>query len=127
MIRRLIHIATIAALRVAVHAQTGKTFSTPEEARDALIQAAASGLDAVRELFGPASAQIIRTGDAVEDRNALARFNQLAAEKVQLEHDNTDPKIITLSVGNIAWPFSVPLVEKNSRWYWDVEEGKAEI
>jgi len=127
MIRRLSHSILIAAFCVAVHGQTGKTFSTPEEARDALIQAAASGMEAVKELFGPASGEILRTGDAVEDRNALARFNQLAAEKVQLEREDTNPKIITLSVGNVQWPFAVPLVQNNGRWYWDVQEGKAEI
>jgi hypothetical protein len=127
MIRRLTDIALIAALCVVVHAQTGKTFSTPEEARDALIQAAGSGPDAVKEVFGPASDQIVRTGDAVADRNALARFKELAAEKVQLEREDTNPNIITLSVGKVEWPFAVPLVRNNGRWYWDVEEGKAEI
>jgi hypothetical protein len=45
-----------------------KTFGSPEEARDALLQAAASGLDAVNELFGSGSAEIVRTGDAVQDK-----------------------------------------------------------
>jgi hypothetical protein len=33
----------------------------------------------------------------------------------------------TLLVGTIEWPFSVPLVRKNGRWFWDVVEGKAEL
>lgn len=104
-----------------------KTFSTPEEARDALIEAASKGFDAVRELFGRDSGEIIRTGDEVEDKTVLATFNRLAAEKTQLEAEETLPDERTLLVGVIEWPFSVPLVRKNGRWFWDVVEGKAEL
>jgi len=119
-------VATVVFCAIA-DAQTGKTFSTPEAARDALVQAAASGVDAVKEVLGPSSLQIIRTGDEVADKNALVRFKELAAEKTELERDDTDPNIITLSLGNVQWPFAVPLVQKNGHWYWDVDEGKAEI
>ena len=105
----------------------GKTFSTPEEARDALIEAAQKGLDDVRALFGPESADIVRTGDEVEDRAALATFNTLASEKAVLESEDTIPNRRTLVVGIIEWPFAIPLTSKGGRWYWDVVEGKAEI
>jgi len=129
MRRRLFETALLAtaAFCVVAHAQTAKTFSTPEEARDALIHAAAAGLDSVKEFFGSSSAPIIRTGDEVEDKRALEQFNVLAAEKTELERDETDPNTITLAVGKVEWPFGVPLVQKNGRWYWDMNEGKAEI
>ena len=79
-----------AALSVA-RAEGGKTFATPEEARDALVQAAQKGLDEVRALFGPSSAGIVRTGDEVADKNVLTRFNTLAAEKTSLEPEDTNP------------------------------------
>ena len=121
-------IALVAAVGLMA-ARTGdrKTFSSPEEARDALIQAAAVGLDEVRVLFGPASAAILRTGDDIEDKNAVAAFNRLAAEKTQLQVDEMNPNRVTLLVGAVEWPFSVPLTRTGDRWFWDVEEGKAEV
>src|SRR3954451_16898981 len=106
MIRRILHILlTGAVFCAAADPQTGKTFSTPEEARDALIQAAAKGFDAVKEIFGSNSTEMLRTGDAIEYRNALTRFNLLASEKAELERDETDPNTITLTLGKIEWPF----------------------
>jgi hypothetical protein len=114
------------ALLVA-HTAGPKTFGTPEEARDALIQAAAKGLDEVRTLFGPGAADIVRTGDAVQDKKALEEFNRRAAEKAQLEPDEMSPHRMILLLGEEEWPFAVPLTQKNGRWYFDVVEGKAEI
>jgi hypothetical protein len=104
-----------------------KTFSTPEEARDALLQAAATGFDEVHALFGPASAEVLRTGDEVQDRNALTQFNTLAAERTQLEPLELDPDHLTLFMGKIEWPFPIPLKRKDGRWFWDMDEGRAEI
>ena len=115
-----------AALSVA-RAEGGKTFATPEEARDALVQAAQKGFDEVRVLFGPSSAGIVRTGDEVADKNVLTRFNTLAAEKTRLEPEDTNPDQMNLLVGVVEWPFAVPLIRKNGRWSWDIEEGKTEI
>jgi Protein of unknown function (DUF2950) len=117
----------MAALVLLAQTGAGKTFSTPEEARDALIQAAAKGLDEVKTLFGLDSADILRTGDEVADRSVLARFNTLAAEKVELEAQETAPDRRTLLVGVIEWPFAVPLTRRNGRWFWDIAEGKTEI
>lgn len=112
---------------LVARAESHKTFASPEEARDALIAAAVKGMDAVRAFFGPGSAAIVRTGDAVEDQNVLLRFNRLAAEKTRLEPEEMDPNRMTLLMGLVEWPFAVPLIRKNGSWYWDVNEGKAEI
>jgi hypothetical protein len=126
MINRLILTLLGAALLVA---QTGgpATFNTPEEARDALMQAADKGRDSLIALFGPGSEGIVRTGDEVEDRNVVARFKQLAAEKTVLEPDSTNPDRVTLLIGTIEWPLAVPIVRKGGRWSFDIQEGKAEI
>ena len=111
-----------------VLAQSGpRTFATPGEARDGLIQAAANGMDSVKAFFGPGSAEIVRSGDEVQDKLALERFNRLAAEKTQWEPDSMNPDRMTLAIGVAEWPFAVPLVRKHGRWFFDVQEGKAEI
>jgi hypothetical protein len=104
-----------------------KTFGTPEDARDALLRAAANGLEAVRTLFGSSSADILRTGDEVQDKGLLERFNRRATEKTQLAADAMDPNRITLLIGAEEWPFAIPLVRNNGRWFFDIQEGKLEI
>lgn len=129
MITRFIQLVLIAEMALLAAPPTErKTFSTPEEARDALIAAAAKGFDAVRDLFGTQSGDLIRTGDEVQDRTILTTFTKLAAEKAQLEGEETSPDRRTLVLGIIEWPFAVPLVrDKSGRWFWDIAEGKAEI
>jgi DUF2950 family protein len=38
-----------------------------------------------------------------------------------------NPNRATLLLGEEEWPFTVPLVRKNGRWSFDIQEGKAEI
>jgi hypothetical protein len=129
MITRLTQIILIAGAALLLGRTDGrKTFSTPEEARDALVAAAAKGFDEVRTLLGPDSSAIVRTGDEVADAAVLAAFSQLAAEKMELEANEASPNRRTLVLGTIEWPFSIPLMrDKNGRWFWDVVEGKSEI
>lgn len=127
--RRKLTFLILAAGLVPIVAQTkaAETFATPEQARDALVQAAAKGLDAVREFFGPQSADTLRTGDPVQDKKILDHFNELAAQKTRLDPDEMNPNAMTLLVGDEEWPFAIPLVKKNERWFFDIEEGKTEV
>ena len=129
MIKRLTPIIFLAGTALLVGSTNErKTFATPEEARDALVAAAAKGFEEVRTLFGPDSSAVVRTGDPVEDSAVLAAFNKLAAEKMELETNDASPNRRTLILGTIEWPFSIPLTrDKNGRWYWDAVEGKSEI
>jgi hypothetical protein len=127
MIRKLTYLILTVGAALAL-AQTGpQTYATPEEARDALLKAATGGMDAVRALFGPGAADIVRTGDPVEDQKVVDRFNRLAAEKTQLETDDVNPDHVTLLLGQEDWPFAIPIVRKNGQWYFDLQEGKAEV
>ena len=128
MIRKLIFAMGAAGAAVMLAQTAGPAiYASPEEARDALVQAAHKGMGAVLAIFGPGSADVVRTGDEVEDKNVLERFRRLSAEKTQLEPDPMNPDRMTLAIGVIEFPLAVPLVRKNQRWRFDVEEGKAEI
>jgi hypothetical protein len=128
MVKQSIQLTLIAAgLLLAGSKDVAATFSNPEAARDALLQAASTGLEAVAALFGPGSAEILRTGDAVQDKQVLDRFNQRAKEKTRLMTDEMNPDRVMLLVGEEEWPFAVPLKRENGRWHFDLEEGKTEI
>src|SRR6266576_3201717 len=96
--------AFLIAAIVATAAETPKTYATPEEAKNALIQSASIGLESVRAMFGPASAEILRTGDSVQDQRLLAEFNRRAKEKSQLMPDPMNPDRVGIRWAKTSGP-----------------------
>jgi hypothetical protein len=127
MIQKVVFSICGAAALLAAQTTAPKTYASAEEARDALVQAAAQGVDAVKTLFGPGADDLVRTGDPNEDRAIIERFQRLSAEKITAESDPMNPDRVTLALGEVEWPMAVPLIRKNNRWSFDVKEGKAEL
>jgi hypothetical protein len=103
-----------------------KTFSSPEEASNALVTAVQSNDEkAMLDLLGPHGKQIISSGDEAEDANSRANFVQKYQEMHRLvtEPDGTT----TLYIGAKNWPTPIPLVHKANTWYFDTDAGKKEI
>jgi Protein of unknown function (DUF2950) len=109
-------------------AQAGgqKNFPSSKEAVDAFIQAVRDGKTSdLLAILGPGSEEIISSSDTVADKtgrdNFLARYD--------LKHSLTQsaPHRLSLNIGNDGWPFPIPLVHSNGRWYWDGAAGKEEI
>ena len=103
-----------------------KTFSTPEEAIQALFTAAQNNDEKVLlELFGPDGKQIVSSGDETEDAQNRANFAKRYQEMNRLvkEPDGT----ITLYIGPHNWPYPIPLRNKGSAWYFDTDAGRREI
>src|SRR3954470_15492442 len=120
-------VITLAAIGF-VSAASQKTFSTPEEAVEAVITAAADNdTAALMQLFGPAGKEIVQSGDADEDKKSRAHFAQLAREQNKVVKDPSNPNRVTVSIGKEEWPFPVPLVQENGQWRFDPAEGKVEI
>jgi hypothetical protein len=106
-------------------ADTGETFATPEEAVSALVRAttAQSG-DALRTIFGPAAAEI-QNPDRVQATNEFHAFTSaLTATNLLVRESDTN---YVLEVGTNFWPFPVPIVKKEGRWFFDTAAGKEEI
>ena len=107
--------------------QTGqKTFSSPEEASDALFTALqASDERELLDILGPGNKQIVKSGDDTEDAQSRAHFVEEYKEMHRLakEPDGTT----TLIIGARNWPTPIPLVNKNNSWYFDTEAGAKEI
>jgi hypothetical protein len=104
------------------------TFSTPQQAADALVKAArADDVAAILGIFGPDGKDIVSSGDPVADRNNLSEFVKKAGQKMNVSYDLGDPKRAVLEVGDDDWPLPVPLVERDGRWLFDAKEGREEI
>jgi len=105
-----------------------KAFDSPQQAADAIVAAAAAGDNAaLMTIFGPDGKDLVNSGDAVEDKNRLAKFAQMAKEKLHVATDPKKPKSATIEVGGDDWPFPVPVVESGGKWRFDTKAGKHEI
>jgi hypothetical protein len=112
----------------AVAAAAGQsTFASPEEAGEALFEAAKSGDEnAVLAVFGPNSKEIISSGDATQDRKNAAAF--VSAYQVMNRWRKIDDNNQMLIVGADNFTFPIPLKKNVSgRWYFDTAAGKDEI
>src|SRR6266481_4588952 len=112
--------------RSAGQQQGQKTFSSPDEASNALVTAAQNNdEEAMVDVLGPDGKQIVSSGDETEDAQNRANFLQRYQEMHRLvkEPDGT----IVLYIGAKDWPTPIPLVNKGSAWYFDTDAGKKEI
>lgn len=104
------------------------TFATPQEAAQALIDAAAQNdTAAMLKLFGPAGKDILDSGDAAEDKRMREEFVTRAHAKMQIEPEPGNPNLATLVVGDNDWPLPVPLVRKDGMWHFDAARGRMQI
>jgi hypothetical protein len=105
-----------------------QTFGTPQEAAQAVIDAAEhNDTAAMLKLFGPSGKDIVESGDPTEDRDHRAEFARAAHEKLKIDQDPTNPDRATLLIGTQDWPFLVPLVRKDGKWRFDSAAGRIEI
>jgi hypothetical protein len=103
-----------------------RTFATPDEAVKTLVAAAKAGdLNALVEIFGPDSKDLVASSDPVTARQNRQIFVVAAAERTRLEDDGPNKK--TLVIGNEDWPFPVPIVKVASGWQFDTAAGKEEV
>jgi hypothetical protein len=109
-------------------AQTGqKTFATPQEAAQALIDASANNdTAALLQIFGPGGKDIVQSGDAAADKERREQFAALARQKLQVEVDE-DKDRATLIVGPDEWPLPVPIVLEKGQWRFHSAVGRVEI
>ena len=105
-----------------------RTFDSPKQASDALVDAAAKfDVNALEQMFGPEFNSVVLSGESAQDRQRAAEFVAKAKEKTQV---SIDPKTRTrafLLVGNDDWPFPIPIVKRGPKWSFDTAAGKREI
>ena len=112
-------------LPVRVSAADEQTFAAPQDAVNALLAAAQNhDTNALHSIFGPAGHDLI-SPDVVQATEEYKMFVQHLMEKTQLIN-NADSNV-TLEIGTNDWPFPIPLVKQDGRWFFDTAAGKKEI
>ena len=105
-----------------------KGFASPEDAAQALIQAAEGyDLPALLGILGPGSKDLVTSEDPVQDKNRAVAFATLGRENHSAEVDRNNPGRAVLYVGNDAWPLPIPILKRNGKWYFDSTAGRREI
>jgi hypothetical protein len=104
---------------------TQKTFSSPEKAVEAMVDAVkVDDIQLLLAIFGPGSRHIILSGDPVEDKKGREWFVKHYEEKNRLEEAAGK---VTLHVGSDEWPFPIPIVKAGNGWRFDTGAGEQEI
>ena len=105
-----------------------KSFATPDEAANALIDAADKfDVAAIEQIFGSAGKDLILTSEPAQDKDAAKTFVELAREKKEISVDPKNKNRAVLNIGKDDWPFAVPLVKKGGQWSFDPVAGRQEI
>jgi hypothetical protein len=106
---------------------TQATFATPGEASQALLAAARKDdQPALARILGPDSKDILSSGDAAEDRQALEAFAQKFDQMSRWVKMTDGSEILTVGADNFSFP--IPLVQdSSSTWRFDTKAGAEEI
>jgi DUF2950 family protein len=105
-----------------------RSFDNPQQAADALVDAADKfDVATLMQIFGPDGDDIIFSGEYAQDRQHAANFVAEAREKKSLSVDPKRGNRAFLLVGNEDWPFPVPLVKSGSKWLFDAKAGRQEL
>ena len=102
------------------------TYGSPQEAVDALVASLRSGATGeIVKVLGPDGRRLASSGDAVADAAARERFLTAYDEGHEIRQTGEGPTILYL--GQDDWPFPIPLVNTEGKWWFDTEEGAEEI
>jgi hypothetical protein len=102
------------------------TYMTPEDGFHALVSAVqANDKVALREILGPASDDLLSSGDPVDDQNARERF--LTAYQAKSQITRMGINVATLNIGMDSWDFPIPLTKTGNAWRFDTESGREEL
>jgi len=114
------------ALAAATTPATARSFATPEDAAAALVKAMrANDETAMRDVLGPGSDALVRSGDKVSDAQARQKFVAAYDAKHVLAPGPLGRVVIT--VGDDDWPLPIPIVQSGGRWSFDSQLGAQEL
>jgi hypothetical protein len=104
-----------------------ETFASPDEAGDALLQAAKSGdQNQVLAVFGPQAKNVIFSGDATQDKAAVDAYIQGYGTMHRWRKMPDGSQLLLVGADN--FPFPIPLRKTaDGKWFFDAGAGEEEI
>lgn len=122
----LVVVVVLAVGTARAQSSAQRTFASPEEAADALAAAVrAQDVNGLLAVVGPGASSWLFSGDRVADRNDWSRFLTAYEARHAVETQPDGRRVLV--VGEDAWPFPAPLVERAGRWRFDAEAGREEL
>jgi hypothetical protein len=104
-----------------------KTFSSPDEAGTALLEAVKSNdQNVLLVIFGPDAKGVVFSGDAIKDKDAFQYFVDAYNQMHRWREIKVGGEMLYMGADNYVFP--VPLGKNPSgQWYFDTAAGKDEI
>lgn len=108
-------------------AVTPKTFANPDDAANAVVDAAKTdNRDAMLTIFGTSAKDLIYSGDAGEDKAAFTGFVSDYGVMHRWRRLENGSELLITGADNKTFP--IPLVKNSAgQWYFDTEAGKQEM
>jgi Protein of unknown function (DUF2950) len=120
--------ATKPPVATASPAAGARRFDTPQQAADALVDAAQKfDVAALLQIFGPDGDDVVLSGEAAQDRQRASDFVAEAGEKKSVSVEPKQGNRAFLLVGKEDWPFPVPIVKLGDKWFFDAKAGRREM
>ncbi len=91
----------------------------------ALVQATRNDDEPALEAILGAGKDVTSSGDSVEDKLEREQFCQKYQEMHRLVREPNGSTVLYIGAEN--WPFPIPLVSRNGKWFFDSDAGKQEI
>ena len=105
-----------------------ETFPSADAAAQALLTAEEqNNVAELNKIFGSDAAEIISSGDGVQDSRRRERFVARAKEGFKVIPDPADIRHYLIAVGPDEWPLPIPIVKTDSGYQFDPAEAKVEI
>src|ERR1700693_5771043 len=118
----LLVVAGFADSSLAQDTQT-RMFSSPQEASNALFQAAQKNDGPALEVILGVGKEVTSSSDELADKIEREQFSKKYQEMHRLVRE--DDGSVVLYIGAENWPFPIPLVSKDGEWYFDSKAGVA--
>ncbi|MBO0723330.1 MAG: DUF2950 domain-containing protein [Blastocatellia bacterium] len=105
-----------------------RTFDTPQQAAEALVEAAEKfDIAELEAIFGPAGHDLIISGEPAHDEEMARAFAAEARVRMNISIDPRNRNHAILTIGNDNWPAPVPLVKSDGKWFFDAKAGRREL
>lgn len=104
-----------------------KTFNSPSDAGEALLEAAKSGdQGTLLAIFGPDSKEVLFSGDAVKDKDNTQDFVAAYTQMHRWRATQAGAQMLVIGADNLIFP--IPLGQASSgQWFFDTAAGKDEV